>query len=61
MYVRGFHCDAAGCKTYKLDEDEMITATVTIKASPGFMGVRLKLHACCIDHLGEAVKQHAEV
>lgn len=61
MQIHAYRCDAPICPVTRVDENEMITATVTIKATPGNDRHQFKVHACNLKHLGEAVALYAEV
>lgn len=60
MLVHAFGCDAPECSTMRTDENDMLTATVTIKGTPGYPRYQFKVHACNLNHLALAVQAKAE-
>lgn len=60
MQVHAYRCDAPGCTKTTLVEDEMITATVTLKATEVYERRAFKVHACSTTCLGKAVAERAE-
>lgn len=60
MQVHAYRCDAPGCTKTTLMEDQMITATVTLKATEMYPRRSFKVHACDTTCLGKAVAEKAE-